>query len=66
MKSSNTTAPSRILRMPEVIERIGMSRGSVYLLMKRGQFPKSVRLSIRAVGWRESEISAWMASREAA
>ena len=50
MKALQHTAPSRILRLPEVVERIGMSRGSVYLWMSRGQFPKSIRLGARSIG----------------
>ncbi|AFL74309.1 helix-turn-helix transcriptional regulator [Thiocystis violascens] len=65
---ANTQPPAtaRILRLPEVAARIGMSRSSVYLLMNRGQFPKSVKLSLRAVGWRESEIDEWANSRPSA
>jgi prophage regulatory protein len=32
--------------------------------MKRGDFPKPVALGARLVGWRESDIEAWMAARE--
>jgi prophage regulatory protein len=27
-------------------------------------FPRPVRLGVRAVGWRESDIVAWLASRK--
>lgn len=58
--------PSRIIRLPEVADRIGMSRGTIYRLMGIGKFPKSVKLSDRAVGWRESDLESWLASREVA
>ncbi|MCK7578892.1 MAG: AlpA family transcriptional regulator [Chromatiales bacterium] len=65
MAAKATTSPApRIIRLPEVVDRIGMSRGSVYRLMTLGRFPKSVKLSERAVGWRESDLDAWLESRE--
>jgi predicted DNA-binding transcriptional regulator AlpA len=35
-------------------------------MVKRGEFPASLRLSKRIVGWRESEVEAWIKSRPAA
>jgi prophage regulatory protein len=29
-----------------------------------GDFPKSIRLGRRAIGWMESEITAWMQQRQ--
>jgi prophage regulatory protein len=29
-----------------------------------GDFPKSIRLGRRAIGWMESEVTAWMAQRQ--
>ena len=54
----------RILRRPEVEARTGLSRSTIYDWMKRGEFPKPVALGSRLVGWRESEIDAWLAARE--
>lgn len=54
----------RIIRLPEVVDRIGMSRGSVYRLMSIGRFPKSVKIGERAVGWKESDLNAWLESRQ--
>ncbi|NOD78910.1 AlpA family transcriptional regulator [Ruegeria sp. HKCCD4332] len=50
----------RILRITEVIERTGLSRASIYRLMKSGDFPKRVKLSVRMVGWREQDIQEWL------
>ncbi|EXJ14590.1 hypothetical protein D779_2284 [Imhoffiella purpurea] len=52
--------------MPEVVTRTGLSRASVYALMSKGRFPKSIKLSERAVGWRESDVAAWIESRQQA
>jgi prophage regulatory protein len=40
-----------------------LSRSSLYALAKMGKFPAPVKLSERAVGWLESEISAYINQR---
>lgn len=59
-------APFRIVRLPETCIITGISRGSIYRLMALGKFPKQVKLSERAVGWRESDLTAWLESRQEA
>jgi len=53
-----------ILRRPEVEQTTGLSRSTLYSMMSEGTFPKPVKLGKRAVGWRASDISAWLESRE--
>jgi prophage regulatory protein len=48
-----------ILRRTEVERLTGLSRSTLYDKMAAGQFPKSVPLSGRAVGWLETEIADW-------
>lgn len=52
-----------ILRLPDVCQKIGMKRSSIYAMQKQGDFPQSVRLGPRCVGWLESEIEEWLAER---
>jgi prophage regulatory protein len=52
-----------ILRLPVVKARTALSRSSIYKFIIAGQFPKSVRLGPRAVGWLESEIDEWIKAR---
>lgn len=54
----------RILRRPDVEARTGLSRSTLYAWMARGDFPQPVALGARLVGWRESDIDAWLAARE--
>ena len=51
----------RILRLPEVIEKTGISRSSIYEQMQLGLFPKQLRLGKRMVGWSEAEIEEHLA-----
>ena len=57
-----TMAP-RILRLPSVRERTGLSRSSIYLRISEGRFPRPISLGERAVGWLESEITEWVNRR---
>ena len=55
-----------ILRRPAVEAATGLSRSTLYEMIANGRFPKPVRLGARAVGWRESEIAAWLGERSQA
>ena len=55
----------RLLRLHDVIAAIGMKRSWIYQKTKDGEFPKPIKLGERAVAWRESDISDWLATREA-
>ncbi|WP_426177377.1 helix-turn-helix transcriptional regulator [Massilia sp. TWR1-2-2] len=56
-------AVDRIIRMPELKSRIGLSRSTIYEAIKKKEFPSSVSLGPRAVGWLESDIDSWLDSR---
>lgn len=53
----------RILRIKTVVDRVGLSRATIYRRMGKGEFPEQADLGGISVGWRESEINAWIASR---
>lgn len=57
--------PSRVrfLRLPEVLERTGLSRSTIYVRLEQGLFPRPVSLGARAVGWIESEVDEWIRER---
>jgi prophage regulatory protein len=50
-----------IIRLPEVMQTIGLSRPSVYRMVKAGTFPQQVRLGLKAVGWFRAEVEQWLA-----
>ncbi len=58
-----TNSTPRLLRLPDVNARTGLSRSHLHTMERRGQFPRRVRLCARASAWVESEISAWIADR---
>jgi prophage regulatory protein len=55
-----------ILRKPAVLATIGLKSTWLNEAVKAGNFPKPIRLGSRSVGWRRSEIEAWLKSREVA
>ena len=60
MTLGNTTT---ILRLPNVKSRTGLSRSTIYALIKDKRFPKYINLGARSVGWLESEVEGWIESR---
>jgi prophage regulatory protein len=54
---------NKIIRLPTVKNRVGLSRSSIYLRMSKGEFPKSISLGERAIGWLESDIEQWLDER---
>jgi prophage regulatory protein len=54
---------TKILRLPEVKLRTGLSRSSVYLRISQQRFPRPISLGAQSVGWIESEIEGWIESQ---
>ena len=50
----------RLLKIIEVQEMTGLSRASVYKKVADGLLPRPVRLSLRCVRWRASELQAFI------
>lgn len=64
-RDERTRAPTRILRLPEVMARTGLSRTTIYEWRVAGRFPQAIPLGTRNVGWVESELEAWFRERMA-
>ena len=54
----------RYLLIQDIMERIRLSRSTLYRKMKAGTFPAPYELSANRSGWLESEIDEWCQSRE--
>lgn len=52
-----------IIRLPQVKQRTGLSRSTIYSLIKSGQFKSPISLGARAVGWLESDVSEFIETR---
>lgn len=59
-------APQRVLRLREVMDRVGLSRSTIYDRINKTSprydetFPKPVKLGRSAVGWLESSVDHWI------
>lgn len=52
-----------LLRLPQVVGRVGFGKSTIYALIKRGQFPSPIALGARARAWISTEVDAWIAQR---
>ena len=57
-----TSAPDRLIGKWELERRTSLDISTIYRKIKRGTFPHPVRVALRRVAWRESEVIAWQDS----
>jgi prophage regulatory protein len=50
----------RFLSMKQVLERVGLSRTTLYERMDAGTFPQSIALGPKRIAFVESQVDAWM------
>ena len=46
-----------------IVAKTGLARSTIYAYVKLGLFPNQRKLGPGRVGWRASEVRAWIASR---
>ena len=54
----------RIVRRDEVSRLTGLARATIYKKVSDGSFPAPIRLGRRSVGWRLSDVVAWLQAPE--
>lgn len=65
MPITEQVSSRRLLRLPEVRQRVGLSRTEIYRRIRRGDFPAAVPLGQRASAWDSVEVDRWIAERVA-
>lgn len=53
-----------IKRITDTKAIVGLSRSTIYAMIKLGEFPQPVLLGSRSVGWRNTDIQEWIKSRQ--
>jgi prophage regulatory protein len=53
----------RLIRLPDVMAKLGIKRSTVWLFVKQNRLPKPIKLSAKVAVWRESEIDAYIADK---
>ena len=56
----------RLIRLPEMIQLLCISRPTIYRYVAKGRLPKPIQLSQRCVAWKASAINEWLATLDAA
>lgn len=54
----------RILRLKDVIQAVGLSRSSIYRLIKLDLFPGSILIGLVARGWLAEDIDHFLIERK--
>jgi len=57
------STPARMLRIADVVRRVGLGRSTVWRMVQEKTFPAPRRLGPRAVAWIEGEIVNWVLNR---
>ena len=53
----------KLIKLPEVKELTTFSSATIYRLMKKGAFPKQIKLAERSSGWFIEEIYDWLENK---
>jgi prophage regulatory protein len=57
--STTPTTAQRLLRLPDVLNRVGMSKSTLYSRIRDKTFPQPLHLGTSSV-WVESEVTNWI------
>ncbi len=58
------TQSESFLKCKDIQSKLSTSRASIYRWMKSGTFPRPIQLGSNMVRWKESDINAWISSKE--
>jgi prophage regulatory protein len=56
---------SQIINVGAVCAALGISRPTLYRMIRRGDFPRPIRLAPQRVGWRQEDVQRWIDVRVA-
>ncbi len=60
MRNQVEVTNKRIIRLPDVLELVGLSKATIYRYIQEGSFPKPRKIGSRAVAWATAEIDEWI------
>lgn len=53
----------RLLRLPDVLHHVNVSRPTLYRMIARREFPQGIKLGARMTVWPESAVLQWVQDR---
>lgn len=63
VQALSTSAPDLLLRIRDVLPRVGCSRATWYRLITAGEAPKPIKVSRKCRAWRAADIAKFQAER---
>ena len=59
------TQEIQLVKVRDVEKMLGVSRATVYRMMKHGHFPRPIHIAPSSVRWERSVIDQWLEARRA-
>lgn len=59
--TDSATDPERLIKLDEVMRRVGLGKSMIYRLISQGRFPAPYKLAPGASRWSEQAVVAWIA-----
>jgi prophage regulatory protein len=63
MSATAPAEPISLLRLPDVLARVGLKKTALYEMIKAGTFPAPIRLGLRCSAWPSDAIDGWVRAR---
>ena len=63
MSTAISHPATRLLDQTTVLEKVPVSRTTLWRMERAGQFPKRLQISANRVGWLETDVDAWVEAR---
>ena len=57
---SASNVQTELLRLSTVCKCVGLSKSTIYQMIKTDKFPSSVKIGARAVAWHSSDVFKWI------
>ncbi len=63
LMQQNTPPLPQFYRLPQVTQLLGVSGSTIWNWVKKGTFPRPIKLSVHCSAWRAIDIDTWAAER---
>lgn len=57
---TNPLEAGGLLRLPQLLPLVGVSKSTWWKLVREGRAPQAVKLGDRCTAWRASDVAAWI------
>ena len=66
MPAATAVPEKRVLSLKMVLNRVPISRTTLWRLERKGLFPQRIQISENRVGWIEEDVTAWIETKKGA